>query len=244
MMFGPTAPRMSARDLADALGVPVELVARQRLRTDALLHRWGIRIEDPRAPLRPLARLLLLAFLAGVVAGLLVASFAVSALSSSSSLTSGRDAASDPRRSVPLDGGSAVRATTVARSASVEGDTPRDDRRAEPDHHADASPASARPAATAARAIPELIRSAAIRHGVDPAWLARVVFCESSNDTEAIGDGGRSIGLAQYQARTFLEHSRISGLGYTLADYGDPAAQLDLMSWAFAHGRSGAWTCR
>lgn len=89
----------------------------------------------------------------------------------------------------------------------------------------------------------ELAAMAAREFNVDASWMRRVIACESTWNTEAIGDQGRSVGIAQFQAATFLGYSRISGLGYTLADYGDPAAQLRVMAWAFANGRAGAWTC-
>lgn len=88
-----------------------------------------------------------------------------------------------------------------------------------------------------------VIVQASFANNLDPLVMRRVLMCESKMDPNAVGDGGRSLGIAQYQARTFLEHSRLSGLGYTLADLGDPASQIRLMAWAFSHGRASAWSC-
>lgn len=136
---------------------------------------------------------------------------------------------------------SAVRATVSPEPRA--GTLARDDRRAEPDTQLTVPPASPTPAATPVPTIAQLITAAAHRFGQDPKRLLAVARCESSLRVNAVGDGGRSLGIFQYQARTFLEHARISGLPYTLADIGDPAAQSTLAAWAFSTGRASAWTC-
>ncbi len=89
-----------------------------------------------------------------------------------------------------------------------------------------------------------LLTLAGMEFGVDPKWLLRVAMCESKLDVNAIGDGGMSLGLMQMQAHTFVGYSRLSGLGYTLADLTDPEAQSRLAAWAFSTGRAKAWSCR
>ncbi len=87
------------------------------------------------------------------------------------------------------------------------------------------------------------IHQAALEFNADAAFLLRVARCESRMDPNAIGDHGMSLGLFQFQAATFLGYARLSGLGYSLADLGDPHAQIRLAAWAFANGRSSAWSC-
>lgn len=65
------------------------------------------------------------------------------------------------------------------------------------------------------------IRSAANKHGVDPALVAAIVETESRFDPSAVGDEGMSYGLMQL-------HLQGAGAGHTPEELLDMATNLDL----------------
>lgn len=91
-------------------------------------------------------------------------------------------------------------------------------------------------------AIPELIAAAAAEFGTDAARLERVGMCESTLDPLAVGDA-QEIGVFQWLPLTWEWLARKSGLGYSIRDIADPAAQTRLTAWAFANGYAHLWTC-
>ena len=92
-----------------------------------------------------------------------------------------------------------------------------------------------------AQSIEQIITNAAIEFSVDPAWLLRVAFCESSYRPDAIGDHGASVGLFQIQRAFWSEVA--PRLGYVGDLRHDPVASSRVAAYAFANGRAGAWTC-
>ena len=94
--------------------------------------------------------------------------------------------------------------------------------------------------------VEQIIRAAALRHGVDPDVMVRVARCESGPtiDVNAIGDGGLALGPFQFHAESWMFLVRASGLPYTLREIGHVEAQAEVASWAFANGYASWWTCR
>lgn len=151
-------------------------------------------------------------------------------------------------------GGKSGEGRAHTRGALTEGD-PDSEALLPPDHsvpprHDTAPSARAIPPARGAQAGPHanalIIREAAAEFGADPEVMLRRARCESYDrlDHNAIGDGGRAIGVFQWHAESFLFIARLSGLGYDLRQYGDVTAQSRLAAWAEANGWGHWWTCR
>lgn len=68
-------------------------------------------------------------------------------------------------------------------------------------------------------------------YGSDSSIVKKVVQCESQYNPTALGDGGRSKGIAQFQEETFTRMSKI--LGEEL-DYHSSHDQLKLLSFAMS----------
>lgn len=99
----------------------------------------------------------------------------------------------------------------------------------------------------AARASPvprSLVVAIAVEHGLDGDHFADVMFCESSFRPDAIGDGGRAVGIAQFHAPTWASSSR-RYYGMELAPATRLDAELALLVAARKWAAEGpwAWTC-
>lgn len=70
----------------------------------------------------------------------------------------------------------------------------------------------------------------------------RIIKCESQWKFDAVGDGGKAFGLAQFHRPTFdwlVELSGLEGL-----DYYEPKDQIVLLDWALKNNREYLWTCK
>jgi hypothetical protein len=68
----------------------------------------------------------------------------------------------------------------------------------------------------------------------------RIIKCESQWKEDAIGDGGRAYGLAQFHRPTWDWLVKLSGKNL---DYYNPQHQIELLDWALENGRGYLWTC-
>lgn len=71
--------------------------------------------------------------------------------------------------------------------------------------------------------------------------VLRLAMCESSFRPNAVGDGGKSRGLLQYQKPTFADHSAWSGRSDL--EWLNAEDQFVLALWAVRNGHGPAWTC-
>lgn len=67
-----------------------------------------------------------------------------------------------------------------------------------------------------------------------------ILACESNFNHHAVGDGGKSIGIAQFQRPTFYRLARKAGYD---GDWRSPKAQVQLLTWAVRNGYAGEWSC-
>lgn len=72
-------------------------------------------------------------------------------------------------------------------------------------------------------------------YGIDPQAVDAVIFCESSYNKDALGDGGKSRGLAQIHADYHPE--------ITDEQAYDPEYAIDFLAKNMKEGRSYLWTC-
>lgn len=83
--------------------------------------------------------------------------------------------------------------------------------------------------------LPEKIDASAKRYGVQPLLMKRVIECESSNNPDAVGDGGTSFGLAQIHLPA---HPDITKEQATNPDFA-----IDFLAKNLAAGKGSMWTC-
>jgi hypothetical protein len=76
-------------------------------------------------------------------------------------------------------------------------------------------------------------------YGVDSGIINKVIQCESNGNINAVGDSGRSYGIAQFQKPTFSALS--IKLGEKL-DYYSTHDQIKLLAWSIANGYGNRWT--
>jgi hypothetical protein len=76
---------------------------------------------------------------------------------------------------------------------------------------------------------------------VDVNTVINVIDCESSGRYNAIGDSGKSYGIAQFQRATFNQLKRAARIPEL--SYKNPIHQMRLMVWAIDHGYGNNWTC-
>lgn len=76
-------------------------------------------------------------------------------------------------------------------------------------------------------------------YNVDKNISSKVIQCESQYNVNAIGDGGRSMGIAQFQEPSFNRLSRLMG---EELEYTSPHDQIKLMVWSIANGHGREWT--
>lgn len=71
--------------------------------------------------------------------------------------------------------------------------------------------------------------------------VLRIIKCESGGRITAIGDGGKSYGLAQFKERTF-SWMKIAA-GEPKIEWHNPEHQVRLLKWALANGYGKHWVC-
>lgn len=86
----------------------------------------------------------------------------------------------------------------------------------------------------------EYISLYAHQYGASEKELLAVAKCESSFNQNAIGDGGRAIGVFQFHRPTWESFSRKLGERLDINSYQD---QAKLASWAFANNYKSHWVC-
>lgn len=94
--------------------------------------------------------------------------------------------------------------------------------------------------APVASGVEGMIRAAARRWGLDEARMLRVAWCESKYDPYAVGDGGRSVGVFQFQAALWSETPQ----GRAGLDRRNAAANIEAAMWGWATGKRSHWSCQ
>ena len=79
-------------------------------------------------------------------------------------------------------------------------------------------------------------------YSIDEKKFLATIQGESGWKITATGDGGKSMGIVQYQLPTFLSHSIECGFNYDGGDWMNPFVQIQTMACAFSNGRAMAWT--
>lgn len=87
----------------------------------------------------------------------------------------------------------------------------------------------------APRTIDSIIHDTSIKYGVSEALMRRIIACESTNNPNAIGDGGASYGLVQIHLPSWPEITPEQAL--------DPAYAIDFLGRKLASGQGNLWTC-
>ena len=80
-------------------------------------------------------------------------------------------------------------------------------------------------------------------YGVESRIVAKVIDCESNGKQSAVGDSGRSRGIAQFQKPTWnwMEKKFVGEYGDKL-DYNSSFDQIKLLSYAISKGWGNNWT--
>jgi len=78
------------------------------------------------------------------------------------------------------------------------------------------------------------------QYGVDPTIFKKVMWCESSNNPDAIGDGGAARNVMQFHKPTFVGYAKKLGKEMDYNSYKD---QIELASYMFSIGEQSHWTC-
>lgn len=76
-------------------------------------------------------------------------------------------------------------------------------------------------------------------NGIDAKLAITVMYCESKGNQSAISDGGRSVGIFQYQLPTWERHTEEFG---EKLDIHSPYDQAKIATWSLAHGKGNEWT--
>jgi soluble lytic murein transglycosylase-like protein len=87
--------------------------------------------------------------------------------------------------------------------------------------------------------IPSLIVKYSKLYQVSEKTMNRVIKAESNYDCEAIGDGTKAKGIAQFHAKTFDWLSKKMG---EKLNYHSCADQIKLLAWSIANGYGKHWT--
>ena len=80
----------------------------------------------------------------------------------------------------------------------------------------------------------------AAQYGIDANVFKKVMFCESSNNPKAVGDGGRARNVMQFHKPTFDAYAKKYGEELDYNSYHD---QIELAAYMFSKGQQGHWTC-
>lgn len=89
------------------------------------------------------------------------------------------------------------------------------------------------------KGIEEQIEYYSTLYNVDSSLIKKVIECESDGDVSAVGDGGLSKGIGQFQKSTFLDLSNKMG---EVLDYNSSHDQIKLMTWSIVNGYGRRWT--
>jgi hypothetical protein len=91
-----------------------------------------------------------------------------------------------------------------------------------------------------------LIVASSIVSAADAVLVLRIMQCESGLRHDAIGDGGRSRGIAQFRKETFYEFAKLAKLrdkGLGEPDWMNPQQQAYLLNWGLDNGYGRRWAC-
>ena len=80
-----------------------------------------------------------------------------------------------------------------------------------------------------------MISSSALKWNVDEERLRKTLFCESSLNPEAVGDGGYSFGIAQIHLPSHPEITKEQAL--------NPEWSIDYIAEQFSKEKAKMWTC-
>lgn len=90
--------------------------------------------------------------------------------------------------------------------------------------------------------VPALIAEVALEHGLSPAWMHRIAWCESRFQPWARNRRSGAAGLWQFMPGTWRWMSAQAGLAGS-SPY-DPWASTEVAAWAFERGYARHWSCR
>jgi hypothetical protein len=80
-------------------------------------------------------------------------------------------------------------------------------------------------------------------YGVDSTVVNKVIQCESNGNHKAVGDGGLSRGIAQFQKPTFNNLAKLYSKEYNESlNYDSEFDQVKLLTWSIANGHGRNWT--
>lgn len=93
-----------------------------------------------------------------------------------------------------------------------------------------------------------LVTKWANHYGIDPAWLHRVVKCESGYRSNAVNgsywaQGSTPTGIGQFLATTYIANAARIGLP-AVDERLNPDRSLQVMAWMFSIGQSRQWECK
>jgi hypothetical protein len=98
---------------------------------------------------------------------------------------------------------------------------------------------------TANKPLPEEIKgyvaTYADQYGVNRKYQECIITCESGGNSEAIGDNGAAVGVAQYHLGTYLADAKRAGLPVQ-DDRRDPEKSVKAMAAALSRGEDSKWT--
>lgn len=86
----------------------------------------------------------------------------------------------------------------------------------------------------------EYVDKYASQYQIDASVLKKVMWCESSNNPNAVGDHGLAKNVMQFHKTTFDSYS--DKLGESL-DYDSYKDQIKLAAYMFSIGQEKHWTC-
>lgn len=93
--------------------------------------------------------------------------------------------------------------------------------------------------------IHDIIRNAAVKHGLDPAWFDQLANCESTYNPNAVNynyyDNGHPSGLYQHLSGYWPQ--RAADHGYAGASVFDPVANANVTAAMIAGGARSLWEC-
>lgn len=70
--------------------------------------------------------------------------------------------------------------------------------------------------------------------------VLEILACESNFNPHAVGDGGKSVGIAQFQRPTFYRLAKKAGYK---GDWRSSKDQVKLLTWAVGNGYAAEWSC-
>lgn len=79
----------------------------------------------------------------------------------------------------------------------------------------------------------------AAQYGIDPVVFKKVMWCESSNDPNAVGDSGKARNVLQFHKDTFDTYSKQIADGLNYDSYKD---QIQVGAYMFSIGQARHWT--